>query len=272
MSSTTPSRSTHPKSLWDGWWSQQAVLHALLLREIQSRFGRHNIGFLWMILEPLMLATVITLIHTMVEHSLASSEIGPYPFTVLGYCLIMIFRNSFSRAESALGSAPPLMYHRQITPFDIMVARTTVEVFGALSSMTILMVAGYFIGLVDFPARPIFLFSAICAIIVFSFGLSLCVAALSHRFHLFGRFVQPMAYFSWPLSGAFFTVNFLPVAARETVTWVPLVSMFEMARFGMFAPAQPHYMYPEYVLASCIVVMLLGLIAIRWIRRHIGMH
>ena len=33
---------------------QSRIVRALLLREILTRFGRHNIGFLWLFVEPML--------------------------------------------------------------------------------------------------------------------------------------------------------------------------------------------------------------------------
>lgn len=255
--------------LWDGWWSQQAVLKALLLRELQSRFGRHNIGYLWMIAEPLMLASAITTLHMLSGHGMQSSGMGAYPFTLLGYCLVMIFRNTFTRAEGAVAGSVMLMNHAQVKPFDIMVAKMTVETMGALIALVVLMGLGIMIGLAELPVRPLYLFAATGAITVWSFGLSLMVGALSYKFHAVGRFVHPIAYFMFPLSGAFVTMDFLPPWGRAVMAWNPFMSMFEAARYGQFLHAPDKYIYPEFILVNCAVSLLFGLVAIRWVRREI---
>jgi ABC-2 type transport system permease protein/capsular polysaccharide transport system permease protein len=33
---------------------QRRVIGALLMREVITRFGRHNIGFLWLFVEPMI--------------------------------------------------------------------------------------------------------------------------------------------------------------------------------------------------------------------------
>jgi len=255
--------------LWGGWWSQQAVLKAMLLRELQGRFGRHNIGFLWMVAEPLMLASAITTLHMLSGHGMESGGMGAYPFTLLGYCLVMIFRNSFTRAESAISGSAMLMNHSQVKPFDIMAARMVVETMGALIALVLLMALGIVIGLAELPVRPLYLFAGALAIIVWSFGLSLLVGALCYKYHAIGRFVHPFAYFMFPLSGAFLTMDFLPPWGREVMAWNPFMSMFETARYGQFLGATDRYIYPGFILMNCAVSMFVGLVAIRWVRREI---
>jgi capsular polysaccharide transport system permease protein len=117
----SPPRGT---SLWQAWKIQRSVLGALILREMQARYGRYNIGYLWMIAEPLLLASVVTMMHYAAEgHTVPSTGMAAYPFSVLGYCCLIIFRNNFTRAEGALEASATLMHHSRITAFDIMLAR-----------------------------------------------------------------------------------------------------------------------------------------------------
>lgn len=257
-------------STWRSLLINRVVIRALILRELQSRYGRYNIGFLWLVAEPLMLASIVTLLHA-VQHtkSAGSSSFEPYAFTVTGYCFLMIFRSNFGRAPGALNSAMPLMYHSQITPVDVMLARATTDTLGALSAYTLLMGVGILLGLAEWPVRPLYTFLAIAEFAVWSFGLALVVAAYSHKFHALHNFVPPVNYFSLPLSGAFFTMSFLPVGIRDYMTWNPMTGMFETARFGQFETASPDYMFHGYVIAHCAVSLYWGLLAINRARHDI---
>jgi len=42
-------------SLLDSFRIQLRVIGALLMRDVLTRFGRHNIGFMWMFVEPMIL-------------------------------------------------------------------------------------------------------------------------------------------------------------------------------------------------------------------------
>jgi capsular polysaccharide transport system permease protein len=104
---------------------------------------------------------------------------------------------------------------------------------------------------------------------VWTFGLSLIVGAYSYGSHLVGRFVHPIAYFMFPLSGAFITMDFLPAWARPYMAWNPMMAMFETIRYGQFSNANPRYMFQGYVIAHCVLSLYWGLIALRHVRKHI---
>ena len=50
------------RSLAAGWRIQRRVISALMMRELITRFGRENIGFLWIMAEPLLFAVLVGVI------------------------------------------------------------------------------------------------------------------------------------------------------------------------------------------------------------------
>jgi capsular polysaccharide transport system permease protein len=248
--------------------TQAAVLYALLLRELHVRFGRDNIGYLWMLGEPMMLASVISTVHyfTQGHHG---HGIQPFPFTVVGYCLFIIFRGVFNKAEGAIEGSLPLLQHRMISPFDIMVVKAIIEALGCIASLIILLGIGILLGLADLPARPLYLMFGAFLITWWSFGLSLLVAGITFGSHTLGRLVHPVSYFLLPISGAFFTMSLVPVNFQKFLAWNPMVTMFEIARYGQFRWADDRYMYPEFAITSCALLTYLGLIVIRMLKEKI---
>jgi capsular polysaccharide transport system permease protein len=254
--------------LVDGLLSQHAVMRALIVRELQSRFGRDNIGYLWVIAEPMMLASVITLLHFVVEGR-TTRGMGPYPFTLLGYCVFIIFRNTFNRAEGLLQASNNLFYHAQVTPFDVVLAKTVVETLAALSALVILMGIGIALGLAQPPARPLYLMAGIISMAITTFGMSLLAAAGTYKSHVLGHFIHPFSYFMFPLSGAFVTMDFLPGWARAIMVWNPFMNTFETVRYGYFETASDTFLGTPYLVAFLAIVMFSGMLAVRAVREDI---
>lgn len=247
--------------------TQCAVVGALMLRELHSRFGRDNIGYLWLIGEPMMLATVISSIHYFTSHTQKGME--PYPFTLVGYCLFIIFRGIFNRAEGAVEASSSLMYHKMVKPLDVMIVKTIIESLGCVASLIVLMAIGIILGIAQFPVRPLYLMAGAFMITWWSFALSLIIAAVTYGSHTLGRFVHPISYFAVPLSGAFWTMSVLPGNLRPAMAWNPMVGMFETARYGQFEWADDKYMYLGYQVTVCACLTFIGLVFIRKLQRRI---
>ncbi len=54
-------------SLVKGWGIQTRVIKALMIRELSTRFGRENIGFLWMMVEPLLFPALVAIIWRLLK-------------------------------------------------------------------------------------------------------------------------------------------------------------------------------------------------------------
>lgn len=255
--------------LLTGLARQGSVVNALALRELQQRYGRANIGYLWVIVEPLMLASVISGLHAASGFGLTGNGVSPFTFMLTGYTIYIIFRNSFNRSDGVLHDYANLLYHSMITPFDIMLSKSIVETIGCISALVTLQILGIILGLSDVPARPLYLIEAVALFSWFSFSCCLVVGAYTLHSPILERLVHPISYFSLPLSGAFFTVSVLPAWARPYVLWNPMVPIFELARYGQFASATDRYAPLGFTVAVSCFVTYWGLLAIRRVRRDI---
>ena len=54
-------KALHETSFRESLAIQKRVIGALLMREIITRYGRNNIGFLWLFVEPLMMTLLIVM-------------------------------------------------------------------------------------------------------------------------------------------------------------------------------------------------------------------
>ena len=129
------------------------MIKALILREMHTRYGRENIGLLWLIIEPMLLASMIGLLHAR-GGRIHEGDIQPLPMSIIGYCNFMIFRSIFNRGEGAIESNLPLMYHRTVKPLDILLARALLDTVGIWLAFIILMSVAISLSMTHVPVRP----------------------------------------------------------------------------------------------------------------------
>ena len=121
------------QSLLRAWRVQRQVIGALLMREVLTRFGRHNIGFFWLFVEPMIFTLGVAALWTfagMHNHS----NIPIVAWAVTGYSSVLLWRNMPSRCVGAVGPNLALMYHRNVKVIDIYLARLLLEAGGATLS------------------------------------------------------------------------------------------------------------------------------------------
>jgi len=249
---------------------QCRVIGALLMRELHTRYGRDNIGYLWLIAEPLMFGGVIALLHA--GEGSRGGEINPVAFAVTGYSIFIIFRGIVNRSEGALESNLPLLYHRMVTVLDIVVARALLELGGTISAFLILLATTIVLGIMSLPARPLWLMFGILNVFWISFALSLIITGGTYERHTVGRLIHPATYFSMPISGAFIAVGWIPEPYRTYLLWIPLPHMFEMVRYGQFEDATSDYFSVGYVVAWNATLTLIGLNIAASTRKRIHLH
>ena len=246
---------------------QARVIGAVIMRELHTRYGRDNIGYLWLIAEPLMLGTIISVLHS--GSGSHGGGIHPVAFTVVGYCNFIMFRGIVNRSEGSLHSNLPLLYHRMVTVFDITFGRALLEVAGTISAFAILMVFCVMLDYAAPPERPLYLAAGLGYLFWFSFALSMIIAGGSHDRTLWERMVHPFTYFMIPLSGAFYMVGWIPEKYRYYLLFSPLPHAMEIIRYGVFPSATLEYVDFGYVNAVCAVLTIFGLLAMRSVKSRI---
>lgn len=267
--SSHPSAVSGSRSFFDALAVQSRVIGALIMRELHTRYGRENIGYLWMIGEPMLLAGVIGLLHSASGHNAYGSDMKPVPFAVLGYTTFILFRGIVNRAEGGVEANAPLLYHRQVTVFDINLARGFLEFAGGFTTFTIMMGFLIAIGMAQWPARPLPLIIGWFLMFWYSIGHAFLISAVTYENRTLGRLVHPYSYFMVGLSGAFLPLQWLPHPYREWLSWVPLTSVFELVRYGWFQSANLDYFSGRYLVAACLILTWLGLVMMRRLRDHI---
>jgi capsular polysaccharide transport system permease protein len=268
--STRPLATLRATTFLEALAIQARVIGALILRELHTRYGRENVGYLWMIGEPMLLATVIGTLHGASGHGNPyGGDMKPVPFAVLGYVTFILFRGIVNRAEGGVEANAPLLYHKQVTVFDINLARGFLEFAGGFTTFVILMGLLILTGLADWPARPLPLLMAWFLMFWYAMGHAFLISAITYENRTIGRLVHPYSYFMVGLSGAFLPLRWLPHPYREWLAWVPLTSVFELVRYGWFQSANLDYFYGGYLVGACMVLTWTGLVMMRRLREHI---
>jgi len=120
----------HKTSFWESLIIQKRVIGALLMREIITRYGRNNIGFLWLFVEPLLMTLIMVLMWKFFKVNNIST-LNIVAFTITGYPMMMMWRNASNRAIGSISANMSLLYHRNVRVLDTIFARMLLEIAGA---------------------------------------------------------------------------------------------------------------------------------------------
>jgi capsular polysaccharide transport system permease protein len=249
-----------------GWRIQRRVIGALMIRELVTRFGRENIGFLWMMAEPLLFAVLVGIVWRVIK---GPEEYGItiFAFIASGYIPLTFFRNSVNRSIRVFSVNGSLLYHRQIKVLDFIFVRTLIEAIGA--TMAFVFIAVVFGALGEFP-MPYDLGALIAGwflYCVFAFSLCLFLAPLSEMSDVLEKLVPVTTYVMIPFSGTFNMTAWLTPSMQKVVYWSPFVHAMELIRHGIFGPPANAQFDVAVPLFASMVLLLAGLAMCRRIRR-----
>jgi capsular polysaccharide transport system permease protein len=255
-------------SLSRGWDIQVRVIGALMVRELTTRFGRENIGFLWVMAEPLLFAVLVAIFWRVMKGP-TDFGVDIVGFVVTGYIPLVLFRTCMGRGVKSFTANGALMYHRQIKILDLLLVRFLIELIGHMMAYlfigTVLAVFGYF----PVPYDLGFVMLGGFYYALFTFSVMLVVAPLSEYSETIEKIVPVTTYLMIPFSGAFYIVSALSPQAASVVLYSPAVHGMEMMRYGVFGPSiDPHFEYLS-PLEFCLPCMGLGLLLCRKVRRRL---
>ena len=236
------------------------------MREILTRYGRHNIGFMWVFVEPMLFTSGVLILWTLLHHT---TKLPLIPFAVTGYSTVLLWRNTINRCGNAIEPNRSLLHHRNVRVLDLYIGRIILELVGASISFITLSIVLSLTGLMDTPDDVLKMIAAWLMLAWFSASMALFIGSLTVLSETVERVWHVLSYLFLPLSGAFFMVDWLPSHLQDWALLIPTVDCTELLRDGYFGSKVRTHFDIGYVAAVNMVLMLPALFAVRVISEKV---
>jgi capsular polysaccharide transport system permease protein len=244
------------------------IIWALTLRELATRYGRENLGFLWVIGEPLLFCGAVSVLWSIVRPQYEHG-IRIVPFVVTGYMPILLVRHILAHGMYAVRVNAPLLYHRQISVLHLFFARSLVEFIGVTFAFMVIFCLLAPFGLISPPHQLHLVYAGWLLLYWISFGLAMIFGALFEVFEPVERFVQVITYILVPLSGTFYMAAWIPPQFRGYVLMLPFINTVEMIRAGFFGEFVQTFYNIGYTAAWAVALTLIGLVLTTFVRNRV---
>jgi len=241
---------------------QNRTLHALMMREVITRFGRDNLGALWLFAEPMVFTLGITALWTAAGMNHGSS-LPIVAFAVTGYSSVLLWRNCANRSLGAIEANLPLLFHRNVKVIDVFLTRIVLEIAGATASFAILVTFFTSIGWMVPPVDTLEVVFGWFMLAWFGTALALLIGAATAYSHVVEKLWAPASYLLFPISGAAFMVDWLPPAFQKVVLLLPMVHGVEILREGYFGNVVKSHYDVGYMAMCCLILTLAALYLVR---------
>lgn len=233
------------------------VLFAMIMREMNTRYGRTWGGYVWAVIDPVGMILLL---------SLAFSQFIPAPplgesfvlFYATGYLPFHFYLEISNSTSDAVRFNKPLMQFPAVTPLDAVLARF------CLSVLTLIVVNAVVLGGIavffGWPRGidPAWILAAmgIAAILGLGIGVLNCVL-----FAFFPVWQRIWAVINRPLfliSGVFYTFESMPSDIQALLWFNPLVHVVGVMRRGFFPTYDANFVSFAFVLGLGLGCFVLG--------------
>jgi len=215
------------------WKIMCNTVHALLMREIKTRFGANRLGYFWAIAEPAAQAAVIGAVFTLIGRSSVSGiEVALFIFT--GILPFKLFAKLLPQLSGAVSANKGLLVYRQVSAIDPIIARIVIEVATFIIAYVVIFSVMGWLGfeVIPYDILALLMASSLLIIIATGIGLMLCVA-MSYwpdTSKVVGMTMQPLFF----ISGVFFAATMIPQQYWYLFTWNPVFHAIELSRDAFF--------------------------------------
>ncbi len=215
-------------------WKHRQVLRMLVLRDLQRYYGNFRLGYLWSILEPLGMTTVLWLVFSVL---LGDRRMGEQPYFLFLSVAILPwwwFTKGVSASTKVFrGNMAPLTI--SLLPTQLSVLRVIfVSMADFVLSLPIILVAMLITW--TFPNAWILLFPvAILVQFILMYGIGLFVSSVSSLVPDFARIVRIVMRAMFYLTPVLYAISNIPKGAQEIAMFNPLVGILGMYRIGFWS-------------------------------------
>jgi capsular polysaccharide transport system permease protein len=259
---------TSIRSLLAGWGVQQRTLHALFVRDLMMRYGRAHLGFVWVILEAMILAVGVMCLWLTLkgeyEHGIKIVEL-----ILTGYMLLTLWRHITGPMVLLFRRSSALLYHRQVSTYDIFFSRVLLEFAAATTALVVLTFTMLVAGFIDPVQDWSLVIGGWLLMALLATGMGSLIVLMTEKNETTEKFIQPVQYLLIPLSGTFYMVAWLPTGFQNAVLLNPLIHTYEMVRGGFFGPSVETHFSVIYVLTWAFCLNFWGIWGIQRIRRDL---
>ena len=257
-----------PPTFKDRLATQRRSIAALVLRDIRARNGESKLGFFWTLMEPFIHVGALAIVFQFTMHGKPPLGDNFFFFYFTGVMPYLMVSHLILHLGHGVRGNRHLLQISKVTPFDIMISTTIVEVFTTLIVYVLFSAIFALFGIDAIPTDIPVLAGAFAISALLGMGCGMMCAAL-FEFGPFGESVVSilvrMLYFA---SGIFYVPGNMPLFVRDILSYNPLLHCIDGMRMGYFSTYRPPWSDIGYAAAFSVITLALGMLAIAAVSRR----
>ena len=243
-------------------YRQRGLVVALVARDLKARYRGTFLGYLWSLLNPLLLLGVYTLVFTFVIPARVPTA-APYPLFLFAGLLPWLFGSgALLDAAVVLPDNGPLLRKVVCAPEVFPAVTVLSHLVHHLLALPVLLLATAvvaWLGLVRFPWTVVLLPAALVLWVCAVAGISLAVAALAVHFRDLKDLLHNLLNLFFFATPIIYTLDMIPAGAlRRLVQMNPVTPMIEVYRDIVLLGRIPSLLTWGWAAAVAVVSWIVG--------------
>ena len=235
------------------------VVAALLIREMDARFGSKPGGYVWALLDPAAHVFLLTIVFQAIARAPALGVSFPL-FFATGYTAFQFYQAMGTYLNGAVKANRSLLSYPNVAPIDTIVARYFLQL--GTTVLVGIVVLGVIIAWMRTPPELAWpaIIEAVLAASCLGLGIGLInnVMFLKYKLYeqIFGIVNRPL----FLISGVFFLPDAIPHPYREIVLFNPLVHVVMQFRVGFYSEYRAAGLDMSYVYNFAFLTLFIGIV------------
>lgn len=253
-------------SISDALRQKLNVMHAVILRDIRSRFFNHGLGFL---LVPLLPVGHIIMLLAIYNVTGRRSEFGDdlQLFFATGLLPALTFTYVSRFMSISLISNKSMMAFPVVRLLDIILARAFLEYVGIMIAFFIICIFLIAFGSSPIPAHPSEALIAFLFTLILAIGFGIITSVISAIIPFFSVLYGLSIVIFYLSSGAPIYLHSFPEQVLYGCSWNPLFHSVEWVRSAYYLGYPTEYLDKRYFIGFAVGSVCVGLIAERLFRK-----
>lgn len=241
------------------------MLYTLVKQDIRGRYKGSVLGFLWTLLNPLLLL----LIYSLVFQFIFKLDIPYYPI-YLFICLMPwnFFANTIAMGTTCVTNSAGILkkvyFPREILPLATVISNTINYAFGAI----IIFIALLFFSPIGISWFALFLPVIVFIQAVFSFGIILLLSAANVYIRDVQYIMNPIMMIWMYATPILYKADMVPEKFRPIYNLNPMVKIMEGYQSILYYKTWPDFKWLFVIFLISLVVFIIGYVAFERLQKR----
>jgi len=251
---------TNPLMVFNSFWNNRRLVNQMARREIAQRYRGSVMGFLWVIINPILLLAVYTFVFGVIFKGNRSGGIADFAlFLFAGIIVFQLFSQSVNRATGIVLSNKNYV-KKVVFPLETLPWITLgVNLFHMIVSMGVLIIF-YFAVNHSINWTVLFVPVLILPLLLVTVGFSWFLASLGTYIRDTAHVVTILTIITMYMTPIFYPITAVPEALRPIYIYFnPLTFIVMQVRDVVLYGKMPNWPYYAVYFAASFIIAWLGL-------------